>query len=62
MKINGREIVTATIPIEALTAALQATIVAGATGISSTPSGQYKKIVAMEFNPTTGDLKISYEE
>lgn len=62
MKIDGVQIAEATIPATAFVPSLQAAITAAITnGITSSPSGDYKKVVSLAYNPTTGDFLISYE-
>ena len=55
MKINGSQIQDSTIDVLQLVEALK-------RPIQSTASGGYKKVVSIEYNPTTGDLRVSYEE
>ncbi len=54
-KIDGSQIQDSTIDILQLVAALK-------NPIQSVAAGNFKKVTAIEYNPGTGELKITYEE
>ena len=55
MDIDGKQIKLATIPADRLVAALQ-------NPVQSQANGDYKKVVSLAYNPSTGDFLITYEE
>ena len=54
MKIHGTQIETSTISSEQLVEALK-------QPVTSKEEGDYKRVLSLQYNPTTGDLKIVYE-